>query len=161
MQVCCCCCYGRRLFGPSKEGWDKACLFHPIVVQDPLSSHWRMYYYGRDSSSWHNNVSPALICTGRIGVASSEDGLTWSPKQGPLTGGAILDPRAHSSSLFDSVHVGCSDVLFYQDMWWMYYFGGGLDSLKLPTAKSLAAAMKLRVGLCKSVFDEISTSSLF
>lgn len=105
-----------RLFGPGEEGenwWDDKCLFHPIVVKDPSSSSWRMYYYGRNRDSWHSGVTPALLSTGRIGLALSEDGLRWTRYRGALPEGAILDPDDGSPS-FDSVHIGCSDVFFHE-----------------------------------------------
>ncbi len=74
-----------------------------------------MYYYGRNQDSWHSGVKPALLSTGRVGVALSEDGFHWKRYRGTLPEGAILDPdEASSSSSFDCVHVGCGDVFFFE-----------------------------------------------
>lgn len=106
-----------RLFGPGDEGanewWDDKCVFHPVVVKDPSSPSWRMYYYGRNTDSWSSGVRPALLSTGRVGLAVSEDGVHWNRHRGPLCDGAILDPDEGSDGSFDSVHVGCSDVFFH------------------------------------------------
>lgn len=116
-------CFARlagRLFGPGDEGegwWDDKCVFHPIVVYDSASSVWRMYYYGRNSDSWHSGVTPALLSTGRVGLALSEDGVHWKRAKGALPEGAILDPDDEgSTSSFDSVHVACGDVFFLNGM---------------------------------------------
>jgi hypothetical protein len=104
------------LFGPGDEGdnwWDDKCVFHPVVVKDPSSSTWRMYYYGRNGDAWASGVTPALLSTGRIGLALSEDGVHWNRHRGPLPQGAILDPDEEDPTSFDSVHVGCSDVMFH------------------------------------------------
>eukprot|EP00250_Pteridium_aquilinum_P019230 c24357_g1_i1 orf=221-1444(-) len=144
---------GKLLFSPVKEPWwDSVCSFHPIVLKEPSSAVWRMYYYGRDSASWHSGVTPALLSSGRIGVASSSDGINWSRTLGSLPHGAIMDPHDGHTAAFDSVHVGCSDVFFYDGMWWMYYFGGGLESMSLPTGRRVTG-MRLRTGLAKSYGD--------
>lgn len=99
------------MFGPGDEGanwWDDKCVFHPIVVREPS---WRMYYYGRGDDRW-GGARPALLSTGRIGMALSEDGIHWNHHRGPLPHGALLDPDDDEHA-FDSVHVGCSDVFFH------------------------------------------------
>lgn len=122
-----------------------------------------MYYYGRSSPSWHSGVTPALLTSGRIGLACSRDGLNWTRTRGPLSDGAIMDPRDGIATVFDSVHVGCSDVLFYDGVWWMYYFGGGLEEMSLSTSQKVTG-MRLRTGLAKSCrngidgFDEYRES---
>ncbi|KAI5075294.1 hypothetical protein GOP47_0009370, partial [Adiantum capillus-veneris] len=97
---------GRLFFAPAAEPrWDSVCSFHPIVLKEPSSVEWRMYYYGRSSSSWHCGVTPALLTSGRIGMACSADGLHWTCTVGPLSDGAIMDPCDGAASGFDSVHV--------------------------------------------------------
>lgn len=161
-RVCCCTSledsFAGRLFGPSQEAlpwWDQKCLFHPIVLAQPSS--WRMYYYGRHTDSWHSGVKPGLLSTGRIGLALSKDGLNWSRAPGPLSHGAIMDPRDGRPSAFDCVHVGCSDVFFYRGEWWMYYFGGGLETISLPHGSGgrTVTGMRLRTGLSKSSRDGV------
>lgn len=87
-------------------------------------------------------------------MASSSDGINWSRTLGPLPNGAIMDPREGHSSAFDSVHIGCSDVFFYDGMWWMYYFGGGLESMTLLTGRNVTG-MRLKTGLAKSCRDGV------
>ena len=71
-----------------------------------------MYYYGRNGDAWSSGVTPALLSTGRVGLAVSEDGVHWNRQKGPLPQGAIFDPDERANC-FDSVHVGCSDVVFH------------------------------------------------
>ncbi|KAH7295794.1 hypothetical protein KP509_27G066200 [Ceratopteris richardii] len=108
-----------------------------------------MYYYGRCSHSWHSGVNPALLSSGRIGVACSQNGMNWIRTPGPLPDGAVMDPRDGVDSAFDSVHVGCSDVIFHDNMWWMFYFAGSLEATVLQTGRKLTG-MRLRTGLAKS-----------
>lgn len=70
-----------------------------------------MYYYGRGDNRW-GGTRPALLSTGRIGMALSEDGVHWNRHRGPLPQGALLDPDDDENA-FDSVHVACSDVFFH------------------------------------------------
>ncbi|KAJ7527455.1 hypothetical protein O6H91_16G055200 [Diphasiastrum complanatum] len=143
-----------RLFGSENDQlwWDDKCLFHPIVVRDPSASPapWRMYYYGRDQDSWHCGVTPALISTGCIGMAVSEDGLHWKRFLGPLHKGALMCPSEKRSDSFDCVHVGCSDVLLYNEEWWMFYFGGSLEEVAIRPQESSVRGFRMRTGLTRS-----------
>ncbi|GLJ33052.1 hypothetical protein SUGI_0665210 [Cryptomeria japonica] len=143
-----------RLFGPRDENgqwWDDKCMFYPVVL-DPSStgSLWRMYYYGRDQDSWHSEVSPALISSGRIGLAISEDGISWSRYPGPLPGGAIMDPVEANPLCFDCVHIGCSDLFLHNGEWWMFYFGGSLEETIFGPQMRTMKGIKMHVGLAKS-----------
>ncbi|CAL1126331.1 unnamed protein product [Cladocopium goreaui] len=115
---------------PKKEGpqwWDARNSASP-VVKPPTepNGQWRMWYYGRAGTEWAKGLK-AFLPTGRIGCATSSDGLKWRRCKGPLEGGAVLDP---SEDAFDSVHVGVGDVVQLPNgTLWMYYFGGGLDGL--------------------------------
>ncbi|CAI5948959.1 unnamed protein product [Closterium sp. NIES-65] len=93
-----------------------------------LERYWRMYYYGRSSNTWGEPTPsppsssastplpalPALFTTGSIGLAISSDGMTWTRVRGPEAGGAILTPRLHEPVAFDSLHVGCGDVVWVE-----------------------------------------------
>eukprot|EP01018_Ginkgo_biloba_P011632 Gb_19680 [translate_table: standard] len=143
-----------RLFGSRDEDgqwWDDKCMFHPVVL-DPSTtkSAWRMYYYGRDRDSWHSGVSPALISSGRIGLAISEDGINWSRFPGPLPGGAIMDPNEANPSGFDCVHIGCSDVFLHDEQWWMFYFGGSLEETTFGPQGRPMRGIIMRIGIAKS-----------
>lgn len=113
-----------------------------------------MYYYGRGGNSWHSGVSPALISTGRIGLAVSEDGVNWRRVRGPLANGAVMDPIENHQLAFDCVHVGCSDVWFRTGHWWMYYFGGDLEEVRLGPRG--LRGVRMRTGLATSL-DGITT----
>jgi predicted GH43/DUF377 family glycosyl hydrolase len=93
-----------------------------------------MYYYGRDSDLWARGVTPfnPYLPTGRVGMAVSQDGLSFTRYKGHLSGGA-MNPSPDSEA-FDAVHLGVSDVLFDADGgdWHMYYFGGSFDELPIP-----------------------------
>lgn len=123
------------------------------MVVDPASNSevgpWRMYYYGRNRSSWHSGVAPALLSTGRVGMAVSRDGVSWTRFPGSLPEGAILDPDEQTSSAFDNVHVGCTDVFFFEGEWWMYYLGGSLEETDVAQGRVMKG-MKMRTGLVKS-----------
>lgn len=152
-----------RLFGPGEEGedwWDHKCVFHPVVVREPSSSTWRMYYYGRDGDNWSSGVRPALLSTGRVGLALSEDGVHWSRHRGPLPQGAILDPE-EGGDTFDSVHVGCSDVLFHDGQWWMFYFGGSAEKMEIGPSNKALQGLRMLPGLVKSADGVVFDRALF
>ncbi|KAH9540014.1 hypothetical protein CY35_15G086200 [Sphagnum magellanicum] len=116
-----------------------------------------MYYYGRNQDSWHSGVKPALLSTGRVGVALSEDGFHWKRYRGTLPEGAILDPdeaSSSSSSSFDCVHVGCGDVFFFEGEWWMFYFGGSAETIEFGArgagAGKVLQGFRMLPGLIKS-----------
>ncbi|CAI7896377.1 unnamed protein product [Closterium sp. NIES-53] len=158
-----------------------------------LKRYWRMYYYGRSSNTWggpspsapssaSSSAStplpplPALFTTGRIGLAISSDGMTWSRVRGPEAGGAILTPRLHEPLAFDSLHVGCGDVVWLEQgdtgeectqgggggetrggvegahgkgEWWMFYFGGGREAREVRPGVSVHGAT-MRIGIATS-----------
>lgn len=126
---------------PDSDWWDRKLFSGPVVVRDSCtfdktqSFGYRMYYYGRDSDLWARGVTPfnPYLPTGRVGMAVSQDGLSFTRYKGHLSGGAMMDPSPDSEA-FDAVHLGVSDVLFDADGgdWHMYYFGGSFDELPIP-----------------------------
>jgi hypothetical protein len=78
-----------------------------------------MWYYGRDPGFERRITLP----TGRIGLATSTDGLRWERVPGPATLGAVFDPHPDPAR-FDSSHVGIGDIWREGDLYWMWYFGG-------------------------------------
>lgn len=107
------------LLGPGPEGsWDSERVSGPRVVRGD-DGLWRMWYYGRDPAFDRAINLP----TGRIGLATSRDGLAWERVRGPLTRGAVFEPHPDDRR-FDSGHVGVSDVHWRDGLWWMWYFGG-------------------------------------
>ena len=78
-----------------------------------------MWYYGRDPG-FDRQIS---LPTGRVGLATSADGISWQRVTGPLTGGAVFEPHPDPAR-FDSAHVGISDIQRRDGLYWMWYFGG-------------------------------------
>lgn len=120
------------IFAPGDEGegwWDARNAASPVVLPPSAGSDaWRMWYYGRAGTKWARDVN-ALLPTGRIGMASSADGIKWSRVRGGLPGGACLDPSTDPEA-FDCIHVGVGDVVELPNQTlWMYYFGGGYDEI--------------------------------
>jgi predicted GH43/DUF377 family glycosyl hydrolase len=108
-----------KLFGPGPAGWwDSERVSCPRVLRDPAGG-WLMWYYGRDPEFDREVTLP----TGRVGLATSADGIHWQRVRGPLAQGAVFGPDADQSR-FDSAHVGISDVHRRNDLYWMWYLGG-------------------------------------
>ena len=107
------------LLGPGPAGrWDSERVSGPRVLHcaDGL---WRMWYYGRDPTFDRAINLP----TGRIGLATSVDGLDWQRVEGPLALGAVFEPYPDPAR-FDSGHVGVGDVHERDGVYSMWYFGG-------------------------------------
>ncbi|CAI5988659.1 unnamed protein product [Closterium sp. NIES-65] len=121
-----------RLLGPppaDQHWWDGLLFAGPLVVRTGPEQAarvggkaWRMYYHGRDTEEWGMGVGAQPGTPfGRVGLAVSSDGITWERYPGPLPGGAVFDP-SDDPSAFDSVHVGCSDVLLLPDGTWLLLY---------------------------------------
>jgi hypothetical protein len=100
---------------------DDAANGNPIVKWHPGERCWWMWYYCRDRA-WPRDVAPALG-TGRMALAKSADGIRWERFDGPLTGGAIMEPAADPDA-FDCTHIGSGDISFHEGEWILWYFGG-------------------------------------
>lgn len=131
------------LLGPGPAGsWDSERVSGPRVQRGD-DGLWRMWYYGRDPSFDRAINLP----TGRIGLATSRDGLAWERVRGPLTLGAVFEPHPDASR-FDSSHVGVSDVQRRDGFWWMWYFGGSQAEMQFGPQK--LKGVDLRPGLALS-----------
>lgn len=113
-------------------------------------TRWRMYYYGRDSDSWHKGVKPfGPVPIGRIGLATSGDGATWQRFKGPLPGGAIMDP-SNDVDVFDAVQVAVSDAVRLGSKWRMYYLGSGMEEGEVPGMSGTFRGVRMRPGRAES-----------
>ncbi|MDG2244305.1 MAG: hypothetical protein P8L66_12535 [Rhodospirillaceae bacterium] len=107
------------IFGPGPEGWwDSERVSCPKVMRMDDGT-WRMWYYGRDKTFDRMIGLP----TGRVGLATSDDGIHWKRVRGPGVMGSVLDPHTDPKR-FDSSHVGVNDVYIDNGLYWMWYFGG-------------------------------------
>jgi len=131
------------LLGPGPEGsWDSERVSGPRVLRC-ADGTWRMWYYGRDPGFDREINLP----TGRVGLATSRDGLAWERVRGPLTLGSVLEPHADTAR-FDSGHVGVSDVAERDGLYWMWYFGGDQSRTKLGSFE--VKGLQLRPGCAVS-----------
>ncbi|MBK6597539.1 MAG: glycosyl hydrolase [Proteobacteria bacterium] len=107
------------MFGPGPKGWwDSGRVSCPRVLRG-ADGQWKMWYYGRDPDFDRKVTLP----TGRVGLATSDDGIRWQRVAGPLTMGAVFEPHPDLSR-FDSSHVGITDIHFHDELYWMWYLGG-------------------------------------
>ncbi len=114
------------LLGPGPAGaWDDERVSGPRVLRGSDGT-WRMWYYGRDSQFDREINLP----TGRCGLATSTNGLTWQRVLGPLTRGAVFEAHPDPAR-FDSTHVGVSDVQYRDGLYWMWYLGGDHSRLRI------------------------------
>lgn len=127
------------LLGPGPSGhWDDERVSGPCVLREP-DGRWRMWYYGRDQG-----FDPEInLPTGRVGLAESEDGLHWERVSGSLTQGAVLEAHPYPDR-FDSTHLGCSQVVRRDGLYWMWYFGG--DHSRFRIGRFDVKGLKLRPG---------------
>lgn len=91
------------------------------------SESWMMWYSAR-GKEFSDDVLP--IATGQIGLATSDDGITWKRE------GAVLTENREEWYFFDTSHVGVGDVQIMSSqaqrtggvgMYWCYYFGGDMS----------------------------------
>eukprot|EP00584_Thalassiosira_punctigera_P005064 CAMPEP_0172533558 /NCGR_PEP_ID=MMETSP1067-20121228/6216_1 /TAXON_ID=265564 ORGANISM="Thalassiosira punctigera, Strain Tpunct2005C2" /NCGR_SAMPLE_ID=MMETSP1067 /ASSEMBLY_ACC=CAM_ASM_000444 /LENGTH=445 /DNA_ID=CAMNT_0013318211 /DNA_START=149 /DNA_END=1483 /DNA_ORIENTATION=- len=128
-----------------------------------------MWYHGRDSALSADNALPPLS-TGRIGRATSRNGLVWERDE---DGSVDTDKRGVSLGLntdswwgFDTAHVGLGQVLLPMmspsirsegGVYVMYYMGGSFEETKINEYlndekkdmvpdEAVIKGMKLRIG---------------
>ena len=110
-----------KIFGPGPSGWwDSERVSCPRVLRN-RSGGWLMWYYGRDPDFNRQVTLPS----GRVGLAKSDDGISWERVRGPLTNGAVFEPDIDATR-FDSAHVGISDIHWRDGQYWMWYLGGDM-----------------------------------
>ena len=136
------------MFGPGPEGrCDELRIGGGIVDHDAISGEWRLWYYCRDSEL--HGRAPKTLGSGRIALATSRDGVEWTRRQGPLTGGAVFEPSSDPAN-FDSLHLAVTDITRGAGQWLMWYFGGDASLRTTTSALGAVAGLGLRPGLATS-----------
>ncbi|MCC5867701.1 MAG: hypothetical protein JJU27_04240 [Gammaproteobacteria bacterium] len=132
--------------GPQGHG-DELTNGGAIVRWNAARQAWFMWYYGRDRS-FPAGYAPALG-TGSVLLATSPNGFAWERHAGPLPGGAIMVPGS-APDAFDSAHIGTSDVLLHEGLWYLFYFGGDHSTVEDPPRGYEAPGYLMRPGLAVS-----------
>jgi hypothetical protein len=122
--------------------WDSERVSCPRVIRE-ANGTWKMWYYGREPS-FDKGIN---LPDGRVGMATSKDGITWTRVKGPLTMGSVLEPSSDPKR-FDSGHVGVSGVHRDGNQYVMWYHGGDQSILESPRGKS--KGFPLRAGRATS-----------
>lgn len=128
-----------------------------------------MWYHGRSEEQDKDKTLPPLS-TGRIGRATSKNGLSWKKDtKGSLSediNGVSVGLNKESWWGFDTAHVGLGNVLLPMStpaimtdggVYLMYYMGGSFDETPIGdyTEKEMPAdatirGMKMKIGVCVS-----------
>ena len=135
------------LVEPPEGGWFDGATIGSCVVRKSSNGGWQMWYSGRPEK-FSKEVMP--IATGFVGVATSEDGLTWQRIAGAEAHGSCLAPNADDAKSFDASHVAVGCVVSDGDDLTMYYFGGGNSAPKLGERPlPVGAAMCIGTATCR------------
>jgi predicted GH43/DUF377 family glycosyl hydrolase len=136
------------VLGPGPAGrCDDLRVGGAVVDHDIAGGLWRMWYYCRDRA--FNPDAPPTLGSGRIALATSPDGVDWTRFDGPLTGGAVMEPSPDPAD-FDSVHIGLTDVSRGAGEWLMWYFGGDAAACDSGSHLGVVRGLGLRPGLARS-----------
>lgn len=135
------------VFAPGPAGrCDDFRVGGATVDHDAVTGIWRMWYYCRDRSF----DGPPMFGTGRIGLATSLNGIDWERAQGSAGLGSVFAPSEDAAD-FDSLHLGLTDVSRDAGAWLMWYFGGDRELRHCESEKIGAlAGLGLRCGLARS-----------
>ena len=167
---------GEEERGDGGGAWDGGALGGPVVRCMSLvggeqagdsalqKRKWSMWYHARPvDGSGEGYDHDACACTGRVGLATSEDGVHWTrgdasvadaPADAPA--GIVLEPNTGDWWSFDTLHVGVGDVTLLGGggdggggVFWMFYYGGNVDAaprVAEPAVKGVAT----RIGVALS-----------
>eukprot|EP00873_Tetraselmis_striata_P025374 jgi/Tetstr1/445638/TSEL_003443.t1 len=132
--------------------WDEASVGNPVVRYSSVEgqSQWCMWYAGATSESPAlGSVAPVA---GSIGVAMSDDGVTWTRGFGAITGAREQEKRdADVGKIMeqnedwwwmDTCHLAASDVQVMGDsdagagVFWMFYSGADWEAVEVPDGLS-------------------------
>jgi predicted GH43/DUF377 family glycosyl hydrolase len=121
-----------QILGPGKPGsFDERGIGTRHVLN--INDRYVMFYEGVNASGYHS-----------IGVAISEDGMTWEKQPGSEIGGAVFSHAPKGSGRWDAGAIGTPCVVPMDDgSFWMYYIGaneGGHDELSSQHQIGLAVS---------------------
>jgi len=129
---------------PSAAGrWDSSNVASPVVLlprEGVAGDPWRMFYYGSDGT-WSDAAATPFLPTGKCGLATSADGLTWTR----ATDECVFAPGERGA--WDSLHVGVGDVHWNEDgrSLTMYYLAAGDEAVD-----GAPAGIRMRIGRATS-----------
>lgn len=143
------------VFAPAetKVGSVSAPVVHRYLSDE--SDRFAMWYTYRPRN-WENTpYSPPGTLTGLVGLALSDDGLSWRRVQGPHEG-AVLTQNEEDWWSFDTIHVSVGDVFIDSNpkvradsgVYFMYYTGG--DGEKVVVQGEEMQGIRMRIGLAIS-----------
>lgn len=101
--------------------FDSKAAYSAHVMPDPPTAGDKFY-------SWYIGVRADNPYSGRIGLARSNDGITWSRVTGPGTGGAAFD---WTHDTFDDYAAYAPSVIYENGMYKMWYSGTAVDPVLL------------------------------
>ena len=132
----------------SPSRWDAACVANPVILppRSGTDESWLCFYYGNrggygDAGGGWAGGEKCFLPTGWCGMATSADGLDWSPVDGANDDGSIFAPNDNTDA-WDGLHVGVGDVVrLRNETLVMFYLGGSNE----PPAFG-PAGIKMRIG---------------
>lgn len=137
--------------------------------ESDLEAEYVMWYHGRSVEQDKDKTLPPLS-TGRIGRATSRNGLSWKKdevgSESEDIEGVAVGLNTESWWCFDTAHVGLGSVLLPMStpaviteggVYLMYYMGGSYDETpigdyvdKEMPADATIKGMKMKIGVCVS-----------
>lgn len=133
------------VIGPGPAGrCDDSKVGIGVPRWDARSRRWLLWYYCRDAA--YDPAAPRTLGTGRVALATSRDGLSWSRFDGPLGKAAVLEHGVEPE--YDALHLGITDVTWARGQWWMWCFGGNRE--RRQTVVGALPGMGMRPGLATS-----------
>ena len=133
--------------------WDAACVANPVVLPPTAADEdWRCFYYGNrggyndDDGGWAGGVK-CFLPTGYCGLATSSDGVEWTPVDGKNADKSIFGPGEPDA--WDGLHVGVGDVVRLSNgTLIMFYLGGSNEAVPMGPAK--LAGVRMQIGRAMS-----------
>ncbi|CAM9268216.1 unnamed protein product [Chrysoparadoxa australica] len=120
------------------EWFDRGCAAGARVQRylHDEGDRWVMWYHARDEFFEEDDV--VTTGTGRIGMARSSDGLTWTREKGTNSGGSVFDINSEQWWGFDTAAVGLGDITLSTSdrlqgdggVYFLYYQGGSYHTIE-------------------------------